>query len=104
MITALSVLDVIVSIALIGSVLMQSGKGSGLSDAFGGGGGYFGKGNDMDTMMAKATIVLGILFAVITLVIAKLSKAFVKSCILSDVGFFCICYNRYVYIRRFKRG
>ena len=56
MITALSVLDVIVSIALIGSVLMQSGKGSGLSDAFGGGGGYFGKGNDMDTMMAKATI------------------------------------------------
>ena len=60
MITALSVLDVIVSIALIGSVLMQSGKGSGLSDAFGGGGGYFGKGNDMDTMMAKATIVLGI--------------------------------------------
>ena len=67
MITALSVLDVIVSIALIGSVLMQSGKGSGLSDAFGGGGGYFGKGNDMDT------IVLGILFAVITLVIAKLS-------------------------------
>jgi preprotein translocase subunit SecG len=72
LITALSVLDVIVSIALIGSVLMQSGKGSGLSDAFGGGG-YFGKGNDMDTMMAKATIVLGILFAVITLVIAKLS-------------------------------
>ena len=48
MITALSVLDVIVSIALIGAVLAQSGKGSGLSDAFGGGGGYFGKGNDMD--------------------------------------------------------
>ena len=43
MITALSVLDVIVSIALIGSVLMQSGKGSGLSDAFGGGGGYLVK-------------------------------------------------------------
>ena len=41
MITALSVLDVIVSIALIGAVLAQSGKGSGLSDAFGGGGGYF---------------------------------------------------------------
>ena len=37
MITALSVLDVIVSIALIGAVLAQSGKGSGLSDAFGGG-------------------------------------------------------------------
>ena len=36
--TVLMVLDVIVCIALIASVLMQSGKGSGLSDAFGGGG------------------------------------------------------------------
>ena len=46
--TVLMVLDVIVCIALIASVLMQSGKGSGLSDAFGGGGGgaFFGKGND----------------------------------------------------------
>ena len=43
---------------LIASVLMQSGKGSGLSDAFGGGGGgaFFGKGNDVDTLMAKVTI------------------------------------------------
>ena len=59
--TVLMVLDVIVCIALIASVLMQSGKGSGLSDAFGGGGGgaFFGKGNDVDTLMAKVTIGLG---------------------------------------------
>ena len=62
--TVLMVLDVIVCIALIASVLMQSGKGSGLSDAFGGGGGgaFFGKGNDVDTLMAKVTIGLGTAF------------------------------------------
>lgn len=74
--TVLMVLDVIVSIALIASVLMQSGKGSGLSDAFGGGGGggaFFGKGNDVDTLMAKVTIGLGTTFGVITLAIAKIT-------------------------------
>lgn len=66
--TVLMVLDVIVCIALIASVLMQSGKGSGLSDAFGGGGGgaFFGKGNDVDTLMAKVTIGLGTAFGIIT--------------------------------------
>lgn len=74
--TVLMVLDVLVCIALIASVLMQSGKGSGLSDAFGGGGGggaFFGKGNDVDTLMAKVTIGLGIAFGIITLAIAKIS-------------------------------
>ncbi|CAK7029858.1 preprotein translocase subunit SecG [Phascolarctobacterium sp.] len=74
--TVLMVLDVLVCIALIASVLMQSGKGSGLSDAFGGGGGggaFFGKGNDVDTLMAKVTIGLGTAFGIITLAIAKIS-------------------------------
>lgn len=74
--TVLVVLDVLVCIALIASVLMQSGKGSGLSDAFGGGGGggaFFGKGNDVDTLMAKVTIGLGTAFGIITLAIAKIS-------------------------------
>ena len=70
-----TVLDVIVCIALIASVLMQSGKGSGLSDAFGGGGGgaFFGKGNDVDTLMAKVTIGLGTAFGIITLALAKIN-------------------------------
>lgn len=73
--TVLMVLDVIVCIALIASVLMQSGKGSGLSDAFGGGGGgaFFGNGNDVDTLMAKVTIGLGTAFGIITLALAKIN-------------------------------
>ena len=73
--TVLMVLDVIVCIALIASVLMQSGKGSGLSDAFGGGGGgaFFGKVNDVDNLMAKVTICLGTAFGFITLALAKIN-------------------------------
>ena len=68
------VVDFIVCIALIGAVLLQSGRGAGLSSSFGGGdGAFFGKGNDLDTVMSKATIVLGALFGVITLVLAKLN-------------------------------
>ena len=73
--TVLMVLDVIVCIALIASVLMQSGKGSGLSDAFGGGGGggFFGQGNGVGTLMAKVTIGLGTAFGIITLALAKIN-------------------------------
>lgn len=71
--TVLMVLDVIVCIALIGAVLLQSGRGGGLSSSFGGGdGAFFGKGNDLDTLMSKATIILGAAFGIITLAIAKL--------------------------------
>ena len=74
MITLLMVLDVIVSVALIAAVLLQSGRGGGLSSSFGGGDStFFGKGNDLDTVMSKATIVLGAVFGIITLIIAKLS-------------------------------
>ena len=71
--TVLMVLDVIVCLALIAAVLLQSGKSAGLSGSIGGGGEsmFGGKSTDMDDMLAKVTIVLGILFAVITLIIAK---------------------------------
>ena len=70
----LMVLDVIVCIALIGAVLLQSGKGGGMGSTFGGGdGAFFGKGNDLDTVMAKATVVLGSAFAIITLALAKIN-------------------------------
>ena len=73
--TILMVLEVLVSLALIAAVLMQSGKSSGLSSSIGGGGEAFfgGKSNDMDAMLAKVTIVLGIIFGVLTLLIAKIS-------------------------------
>lgn len=73
--TVLIVLEVIVCVALIAAVLLQSGKGGGMGSTFGGseGGGVFGKGNDMDTVMAKLTVVLGTAFAVITLALAKIN-------------------------------
>ena len=72
--TVLMVLDFIVCIALIGAVMLQSGKGGGMGSTFGGSdGGFFGKGNDLDSVMAKATIVLGSAFAIITLALAKLN-------------------------------
>ncbi|MEG0798705.1 MAG: preprotein translocase subunit SecG [Acidaminococcaceae bacterium] len=70
--TILMVLDVIVCIALIATVLMQSGKSSGLGSIGGGGEALFGgKSNDLDAMLAKVTIVLGTAFGLITLLIAK---------------------------------
>lgn len=69
----LMVLDVVVSVAIIVVVLMQSGK-AGMGSTFGGSEGTFmGKGNDLDTVLSKATVVLGILFALITTVLAKLN-------------------------------
>ena len=73
--TILMVLEVLVSIALVAVILMQSGKSSGLSGSFGGGGETFfgGKSNDLDAVLAKVTIVLGALFGILTLLIAKIS-------------------------------
>ena len=62
--TVLMVLEVIVCIALIGAVLLQSGKGGGMGSTFGGSDGAF---------FAKATIYLGVAFAVITLALAKIN-------------------------------
>jgi len=72
-VTILMVLDVIICIALMASVLLQSGKSAGLSGSIGGGGEsmFGGKSNDMDDMLAKITVVLGIAFGVISMLIAK---------------------------------
>lgn len=73
LVAILVVLEVIVCVALIAAVLMQSGKG-GVGSTFGGGeGSYFGKGNDLDSVLAKATILLGCAFAIITLALAKVN-------------------------------
>ena len=72
--TVLMVVDFIVCVALIAAVLMQTGRGAGLSSSFGGGdGAFFGKGNDLDTILSKATIALGTTFGIITLALAKLN-------------------------------
>ena len=71
--TVLIVLEVIVCIALIGAVLLQSGKGGMGSTIGGSDGAFFGKGNDLDSLMARATNYLGAAFAVITMALAKLN-------------------------------
>jgi len=68
----LMIVDVVICVLLIASVLLQSGKSAGLSGIGGGGDSMFsGKPTDMDEALSRITIVLGIAFGVITLVIAK---------------------------------
>ena len=73
MLTFLMVIDALVAIVLIGSVLAQSPKSAGMG---------FGGGNDtvfsssargMDALLARVTVVFAILFAIVTLVIARMT-------------------------------
>lgn len=71
--TLLITLLVIVSIALIVVVLLQSSKSSGLSGAISGGAEQlFGKqkARGMDAVLEKITIVLSVLFFVLTILVA----------------------------------
>lgn len=71
--TLLVVLLVIVSIGLIGVVLLQSGKSAGLSGAISGGAEQlFGKqkARGLDLVLHRVTIVLSVLFFVLTIAVA----------------------------------
>ena len=59
MMTVLMVLDAIISLALIAVILGQEAKSGGMGG--------------MDALLARLTVILGVLFAIITLIIAKLS-------------------------------
>ena len=75
LIIVLQILEAIVSIALIAVVVLQSGKGGGLGGSIGGGAAdsvLGGKKKGLDEYLSKATMVLGGLFAVITLSLVKL--------------------------------
>ena len=74
MMTVLMVLDAIISIALILVILGQEAKSGGMGGMDGGSDTVFsGKARGMDALLARLTVILAILFAVITLIIAKLS-------------------------------
>jgi len=73
--TAVLVALVIVSLALIVVVLLQSSKSAGLSGAISGGAEQlFGKqkARGMDLVLHRATIVLSILFFILAVAIAKI--------------------------------
>ena len=74
MMTVLMILDAIISVALILVILGQEAKSGGMGGMDGGSDAVFsGKGRGVDALLARLTIILGILFAIITLIIAKLS-------------------------------
>ncbi len=70
----LMILLVIVSLALIVVVLLQSGKSAGLSGAISGGAEQlFGKqkARGMDLILHRVTIVLAVIFFLLTIIITK---------------------------------
>ena len=72
--TLITVLLIIVALALIVVVLLQSGKSAGLSGAISGGAEQlFGKqkARGMDLVLHRVTIVLSVLFFVLALAITK---------------------------------
>lgn len=74
MLTVLMVLDAIIAIALILVILGQEAKSGGMGGMDGSSDAVFsGKARGVDALLARITVILGVLFAIITLIIAKLS-------------------------------
>jgi preprotein translocase subunit SecG len=73
MVSLLMVLHVFICFLLVISVLLQAGKGGGLSGSFGGGGQALFGGRGAATFFSKATVVLGALFFVSSLALAMMS-------------------------------
>jgi len=69
----LGILQVIISVVLIFLILLHSGKDTGLSGAFGigGGGSSFGGGSMVERNLDRATVFFAVLFAVNTIVLLK---------------------------------
>ena len=74
MVYVLQIVEAILSILLIAVIVMQSGKGGGLSGSIGGGveSALGGKKRGLDEYLSKITMVLGILFAVVTMSLVKI--------------------------------
>ncbi len=70
---ALLILEIIIAIAIMASILLQSGRSAGFSGSITGGGeALFGKKKGLDDMLSKITGVLAVLFMIICLVWAVL--------------------------------
>lgn len=66
--TVLSVLQIIVSVLLIISILLQAPEG-GLSPVFGGGGEMFRSRRNVEKLLVIATIVLSVILAILSFVL-----------------------------------
>ena len=78
MITVLEIIDVILALLIIGVVVAQKSKTQGMGAGFGGGAeDLFGsRARGMDALLSKLTIVLSIVFAVLTLILGRLIDTF----------------------------
>lgn len=77
MITALTIVHVVLCVVLIAIVLFQSGKQQGLSGSIGGGAEtFFGKNKarTFDALLAKLTAIVAVLFIVTSIVLTILAK------------------------------
>jgi preprotein translocase subunit SecG len=74
--TALDLLQIVLSIALMAGVLAHAGKDGGLSGAFGvgGGSGSLAGGSMMERNVTRWTIAIGILWVLNTIALIKLAS------------------------------
>ncbi len=70
------IIDAIICVALIASVVMQSGKSAGLSGSIGGGAEslFGGRARGLDQFLARATMILGILFGLVTMALSVIMR------------------------------
>ncbi len=75
MLTVLMVIDAIIAVVLIATIVLQSGKSAGMGGSIGGAADtvFGGKAGGMDALLSKLTMVFGAIFAILTVIIAKMS-------------------------------
>ena len=72
--TIMLILQVICALALITTILLQSGKSAGLSGSIAGGSeAIFGKKKGLDDLLSKITAYLCVAFMLVTLILAIMS-------------------------------
>lgn len=76
MVLVLGIIYAIIGVITVALVLLHSGRGGGLSDMFGGGLGASAAGStQMERNLDRLTIVFGLIFAILTLVLALVINA-----------------------------
>ncbi len=75
---ALMVAEVIIAILLITVVMLQETKSGGMGSSIGGAADTFfgGKARGKDAILSRLTVILGIIFAVVTLALGKYLNTF----------------------------
>ena len=73
-ILTLFVVEVVLAFAVMAAILLQTGYSAGISGAFGGGSqqAYGGKKRGVDELLERISLVVAILFAINTLLLARL--------------------------------